>query len=267
MGVAGVAWATFICQGVSCILSVIVVLLRLRKIRDEHEGHQKVPVFSGEIFGKMLKIAIPSTLQQGFVSIGNIIIQSIINSFGSDVIAGYAAAVKLNNMVITTFTMLGNGVSNFAAQNLGAQKIERISQGCKAALKLIFLTCVPVVILYLTCSGSLVQLFMDANSAEAKKVGVEFLHILAPFYFVVSIKLITDGVLRGVGAMKQFMVTTFLDLFLRVILAALFSKEWGSTGIWLAWPVGWTIGTSASIVLYRIVVRGLKRKKMEEVTE
>lgn len=181
MGVAGVAWATFICQGVSCILSVIVVLLRLRKIKDEHEGHQKVQVFSGEIFGKMLKIAIPSTLQQGFVSIGNIIIQSIINSFGSDVIAGYAAAVKLNNMVITTFTMLGNGVSNFAAQNLGAQKIERISQGCKAALKLIFLTCVPVVILYLTCSGSLVQLFMDENSIEAKKVGVEFLHILAPF--------------------------------------------------------------------------------------
>ena len=97
MGVAGVAWATFICQGVSCILSVIVVLLRLRKIKDEHEGHQKVQVFSGEIFGKMLKIAIPSTLQQGFVSIGNIIIQSIINSFGSDVIAGYAAAVKLNS--------------------------------------------------------------------------------------------------------------------------------------------------------------------------
>lgn len=189
MGVAGVAWATFICQGVSCILSVIVVLLRLRKIKDEHEGHQKVQVFSGEIFSKMLKIAIPSTLQQGFVSIGNIIIQSIINSFGSDVIAGYAAAVKLNNMVITTFTMLGNGVSNFAAQNLGAQKIERISQGCKAALKLIFLTCVPVVILYLMCSGSLVQLFMDENSIEAKKVGVEFLHILAPFYFVVSLLL------------------------------------------------------------------------------
>ena len=273
MGVAGVAWATFICQGVSCILSVIVVLLRLRKIKDEHEGHQKVPVFSGEIFGKMLKIAIPSTLQQGFVSIGNIIIQSIINSFGSDVIAGYAAAVKLNNMVITTFTMLGNGVSNFAAQNLGAQKIERISQGCKAALKLIFLTCVPVVILYLTCSGSLVQLFMDANSAEAKKVGVEFLHILAPFYFVVSVKLITDGVPRGVGAMKQFMVTTFLDLFLRVILAALFSREWGSTGIWLAWPVGWTIGTTLSVILYQSTVKKLKsaNKKNEieakEVTE
>ena len=104
-------------------------------------------------------------------------------------------------------------------------------------------------------------------SDGAVGVGVEFLHILAPFYFVVSIKLITDGVLRGVGAMKQFMVTTFLDLFLRVILAALFSREWGSTGIWLAWPVGWTIGTSASMVLYRIVVRGLKRKKMEEVTE
>ena len=273
MGVAGVAWATFICQGVSCILSVIVVLLRLRKIKDEHEGHQKVPVFSGEIFGKMLKIAIPSTLQQGFVSIGNIIIQSIINSFGSDVIAGYAAAVKLNNMVITTFTMLGNGVSNFAAQNLGAQKIERISQGCKAALKLIFLTCVPVVILYLMCSGSLVQLFMDENSIEAKKVGVEFLHILAPFYFVVSVKLITDGVLRGVGAMKQFMVTTFLDLFLRVILAALFSREWGSTGIWLAWPVGWTIGTTLSVILYQSTVKKLKsaNKKNEieakEVTE
>ena len=245
----------------------LALLLRLLKIKDEHEGHQKVSVFSGEIFGKMLKIAIPSTLQQGFVSIGNIIIQSIINSFGSDVIAGYAAAVKLNNMVITTFTMLGNGVSNFAAQNLGAQKIERISQGCKAALKLIFLTCVPVVILYLLCSGSLVQLFMDENSIEAKKVGVEFLHILAPFYFVVSVKLITDGVLRGVGAMKQFMVTTFLDLFLRVILAALFSREWGSTGIWLAWPVGWTIGTTLSVILYRSTVKKLKSANIKNEIE
>lgn len=262
MGVAGVAWATFLCQGVSCILSVIVVLVRLSKIQDTDDEKTKTPVFSTDIFCKMLRIAVPSTLQQGFVSVGNIIIQSIINSFGSDVIAGYSAAVKLNNMVITTFTMLGNGVSNFAAQNLGAKKIERISQGCRAALKLIFVVCIPVVTLYLLCSQNLVQLFLDADSREAWKVGALFLRILAPFYFVVSIKLITDGVLRGVGAMKAFMVTTFSDLFLRVVLAAVFSNIWGSTGIWLAWPVGWAIGTALSVIFYNMVVRKLCKEEV-----
>ena len=102
MGVNGVAWATFICQGVSAVLAIIVVFRRLASVRTEG----KVCVFSGSMLGKIAVIAIPSILQQSFISVGNIIIQSVINGFGASVIAGYAAAVKLNNLVITSFTTL-----------------------------------------------------------------------------------------------------------------------------------------------------------------
>ena len=122
MGVAGVAWATFLCQGVSCVLAMVVVFNRLRKV----EGKEKAPLFSWALLKDIVVIAVPSTLQQSFISLGNIIIQSIINGFGAPVMAGYSAAVKLNNLVITSFTTLGNGISNYTAQNLGARKLPRI---------------------------------------------------------------------------------------------------------------------------------------------
>lgn len=121
-GVDGVAWATFICQGVSCILAVVFVIKRLRGIKTEG----KIKKFSRHILCDVLRIAIPSILQQSFVSVGNIIIQGIINTFGAGIIAGYSAAIKLNNLVITSFNTIGTGMSNYTAQNLGAKKTERI---------------------------------------------------------------------------------------------------------------------------------------------
>lgn len=251
MGVAGVAWATFICQGLSCILSMIVVIRRLAAITHADDGKDgRVPLFSVDIFKKIVAIAVPSTLQQSFVSVGNIFIQGIINGFGSSVMAGYAAAIKLNNMVIMTYTAMGNGMSNFSAQNLGAGMTERIRQGLKAGLKLVFCLSVIIVEVYMLLSRPLVNLFMDSDTNKALDVGVQFLHIVVPFYFVVSVKITCDGVLRGVGAMKQFMASTFSDLILRVSLAFLFSAKWGTIGIWCAWPVGWTIGTVLSVVFY-----------------
>ena len=130
MGVAGVAWATFICQGISCIVSLLVVWGRLNKMPSEGNA----VLFSVKILGKFARVAIPSTLQQSFVSFGNIIIQSVINGFGPGVIAGYSAAVKLNNLVITSFTTSANGISNYTAQNIGAKKYDRIRSGFRAGL-------------------------------------------------------------------------------------------------------------------------------------
>ena len=247
MGVAGVAWATFLCQGVSCVLAVVVVLLRLRKIHTEG----KVRVFSGELLKRFILIAVPSTLQQSFVSIGNIIIQSVINGFGTDVMAGYSAAVKLNNLVITSFTTLGNGISNFAAQNIGAGKMERVKAGFIAGLKLVWLLCAPILLLYFIWGKGLMGFFLDEPTELALSTGVIFLRILSPFYFVVSAKLVADGILRGAGMMKQFMMATFTDLILRVVLAFVLSGPvLGSTGIWCAWPVGWCVATAMSIRFY-----------------
>ena len=247
MGVAGVAWATFLCQGISCVLAVAVVIRRLKQLPSQG----KTVLFSGDLLGRFVVIAIPSVLQQSFISVGNILIQSVINRFGTDIMAGYSASVKLNNLVITSLTTLGNGISNYTAQNIGAGKIDRIRSGFKASLKLVWLLCIPFALLYFTCGSWLLLLFLDNPTATAIKTGIVFLCILAPFYFIVSIKLMADGILRGAGIMNKFMISTFTDLILRVILSIIFSKMFGSVGIWCSWPVGWCCGTAVSVLFYR----------------
>ena len=246
MGVAGVAWATFLCQGVSCVLAVIVVFRRFRTI----ETREKPKLFSLPLLKKIAIVAVPSILQQSFISVGNIIIQSVINTFGASVIAGYSASVKLNNLVITSFTTLGNGISNYTAQNEGADKPVRVCQGFRAGLKLVWMLCVPLTVLYFLAGQYLLYLFLDNPTGTAMQVGIQFLRILAPFYFVVSAKLVSDGILRGAGLMKQFMAATFTDLILRVVLAKVLSIPFGPLGIWCAWPIGWSISTVMSIYFY-----------------
>ena len=258
MGVAGVAWATFLCQGISCVLALVVVFHRFRKIRTEG----KMQIFSWQLFGSFAVVAVPSILQQSFISVGNIVIQSVINGFGPAVMAGYSASVKLNNMVITSLTTLGNGISNFTAQNLGAAKYDRIKAGFRAGLKLVWALCIPLVLLYEFAGKWLVYIFLESPTGAAMDTGVLFLRIVSPFYFVVAAKLVSDGILRGAGMMKKFMIATFTDLVLRVALAEILSRTaLGTTGIWLSWPIGWTIAAILSILFYVTVKWGQKQQR------
>ena len=248
MGVAGVAWATFLCQGVSCVLAVGFVLRRLHKVQTA----EKSAIFDTGILRQFAGVAIPSVLQQSFISVGNIIIQGAINGFGAGVMAGYSAAVKLNNLVITSFTTLANGISNYTAQNLGAKQLDRIRAGFRAGLRLVWIISVPLVALYVFAGRWTLGLFLENPTQTAMDTGVMFLRILAPFYFIASAKLVADGVLRGCEQLGQFMIATFTDLLLRVVLAMVLSKTaLGATGIWCAWPVGWTIAATISLLFYR----------------
>ena len=248
MGVAGVAWATFMCQGVSCVLAVVVVFRRLRKI----EVHEEHVLFSLPLLKDFIVVAVPSIFQQSFVSVGNVIIQSIINSFGPGVMAGYSASVKLNNLVITSFTTLGNGISNYTGQNMGAGKPERVKEGRRAGIKLVWMLSAPIFLLYFFGARLVLRLFMDEPSQLAMDSGIYYLRILSPFYFVISAKLVVDGILRGAKMMREFMTATFLDLIVRVGLAAVLSKTaLGYLGIWCAWPLGWTTALVSSLLLYR----------------
>ena len=142
--------------------------------------------------------------------------------------------------------------SNYTAQNIGAGKRERVRQGLRSGLKMVWLLCVPFCLLYFFAGEALVRFFMDAPTEQALRTGIVFLCILSPFYFVVSAKLAADGVLRGAGMMRQFMTATFTDLILRVMLAILLSRTaLQSTGIWCAWPIGWVIATGMSLLFYR----------------
>lgn len=252
MGVAGVAWATFICQGVSAVAALAVVLKRLHTLKTDG----KAKAFDFSLLKQMSRIAIPSALQQGFISVGNIIIQSFINSYGTSAIAGYTAAIKLHNLTITSFTALGNGMSNFTSQNIGAGKPERVKSGYRAGTIMAAVVAIVFMVLYLTLGKIFIGWFNSDGDEEVLSVGTRFLNIVAPFYVIVAAKLIADGVLRGSDKMIRFMIATFTDLSLRVIFSAVFSTAIKSVNaIWFAWPIGWCIATVLSIIFYIQVQR------------
>ncbi len=254
MGVLGLALATFISQGTACLFSLMVLFFRLRKAEGKTEK-----IFSLPLLRKVALIAVPSIFQQSVISIGNILLQGIINGYGTAVIAGYGASVKLNNLTINTLTTLGNGTSAFTAQNIGAMKLDRVKKGFKVGLWIAFAVSFIFFVPYFFFPSSIVSFFIDNPTHEAVKTGCEYLMILAPFYFVISIKLVSDGVLRGSGAMKYFLIGTFSDLVLRVGGAYILSACFGSVGIWLAWPVGWSIGTALSAFFF---ARGKWKRQM-----
>ena len=257
-GVSGVGWATFLAQGIAGILAVITLLRRVAKLPT---GHGKVMLYSKSMLRRIAKIAVPSILQQSFVSVGNIFIQSLVNSFGSAVIAGYSAAIKLNTFTITSFSTLGNALSSFSAQNIGAAKIDRVRKGFRAGTMLAWIIAVPFFVLFFFFGNEMLRIFMENPTGGAMKAGMAFLKIVSPFYFIISLKLLADGLLRGSSAMIGFMVSTFTDLILRVILAYVFAGIFGSTGIWMSWPVGWSISAIISLLFYRYTWKQLSAER------
>ena len=131
-GVAGVAWATFIAQGISAVLALLTLFSRLRSFA----GEEKQPFFDRGYFTQIFAIAVPSILQQSVLSVGNLFVQDIVNRYGSAVVAGYSGAIKLNIFAINIFMTLGSCLSSYTAQNIGAGKAERIPLGFRTGLKL-----------------------------------------------------------------------------------------------------------------------------------
>ena len=251
-GVAGVAWATFIAQGISAVLALVTLLVRLQKFA----GTESVPLFDRKLFVQILAIAVPSILQQSVLSVGNLFVQDIVNRYGSAVVAGYSGAIKLNTFAINIFMTLGSCLSSYTAQNIGAGKQERIPMGFRTGLKLSELTALPFVVLYFGLSQQMMGLFLNAESSAAIHAGVMFLRIVSPWYFMIVVKLMTDGIIRGSGAMIYFVIATIPDLILRIGFALMLSPRFGSTGIWMAWPFGWIAATVLTIIFYRKVKNG-----------
>lgn len=257
MGVAGVAWATFIAQGIAGLLSVLALLRHLNQLSTEG----KIKLFSFDILKEVSRISVPSVLQQSFVSVGNVFIQKLINGYGSSVVAGYSAAIKLNTFTINSLCTFGNSISSFTAQNLGGKKYHRIREGMRCGTVMAVVTGCIFLVSYLVFKEPLVKLFMEGDgSAAAVEAGTSFLKTVAPFYCFIGIKLVCDGVLRGVGSMKLFMIATFTDLILRVILAFAFSSIWGYQGIWNSWPFGWTAANILSVIFYLYVMKKFDKK-------
>ncbi len=261
MGVAGVAWATFAAQGIAAVLAIFALFRRVRKMEGDGEESR---VFSMEMLGKISIIAVPSILQQCFISVGNLFIQWLINDYGPAAMAGYSSAIKLNTFIVTCIVTMSNGLSSYAAQNIGAAKHDRVVSGFKTSLIISASVAIPVTVLYLTLGAPLVNFFVNNPDGDAVAIGCRFLTIVSPFYVVMSVKLSCDAVLKGAGAVACFVISTFTDLILRVVLAFIFSGTLGlgTDGIWWSWPVGWGISAILSIAFY---ASGLWRKRSVKV--
>ncbi len=246
MRVPGVAWATFLCQSISGIVATVVVLMKVQKM----VGGEKYQIFSGALLKKMLVIAVPSAIQQSFISVGNILVQYVINGFGTACMGGYTAAIKLNNMFVTSVTALGNGMSNYTSQNLGAGKTKRVRQGCRSGLVIGVVMGACFAVIFRVFARPLILAFISDGNLTAVEVGINFLNIVTPFYALLSIKLIVDGVQRGAARMLQFMIATLTDLVLRVVLSFALSPIFGINGVWYSWPIGWVVGIGISICFY-----------------
>ena len=145
MGVAGVAWATLIAQGISVVLSFLVFRREISRFDNGSDGF-----FSKEELGGMIRIALPSILQQSTVSIGMMLVQSVVNSFGFEALAGYSAATRVESLCIVPMSGIGNAMSSYAAQNVGAGKQDRVVQGYRAANCMV-IACAVIICIGLEC--------------------------------------------------------------------------------------------------------------------
>ncbi len=248
MGVAGAAYATLIAQGISAVLSFIVLMYNLSKMPTEN-----FKLFDLRILGSIAYIAIPSTIQQSIVSFGLIFVQSLVNTFGSTVMAGYTAATKVDSIAIMPMIAVGNAMSTFTAQNIGANKLDRIKKGYKAALMLTAIVSITVTLLLFIFGDVLIGAFVDSTSSQAViNVGTNYLRVVSIFYIIMGTMNSTNGILRGAGDIKWFMASTLCNFFTRVAFAYLLAYIFKiPETIWYTIPIGWGVGLIISFTRYK----------------
>ncbi len=244
-GVAGSAWATVIAQA-GAFFTGIIYLNRTHEIVKLNSLRL---VFDRAIFRKSLMIGLPTGLQQTFVSMGMLAVTRIVNGFGTDVIAAYSVAMRLDSLAGMPAMNFGAALSTFVGQNLGANKPERVKQGFMATLRmsgaLALLTSLVVIIF----RQQLMHLFTD--DASVIGIGAEYLVIVSSFYLFFSTMFVIGGVMRGAGdTLIPMFITLFSLWVIRIPAAWILSRYFGVDGIWWSIPVAWFIGMSLSYLYY-----------------
>lgn len=248
MGVAGVAWATLIAQGISAV-AAFLIFFREMKTYDTPEQSR---TFDKREFREMCRIALPSILQQSTVSIGMMLVQSVVNSFGAQMLAGYSAGMRIESICIVPMAAMGNVMSSYTAQNLGARQQERVVKGYHTAYGIVFafglLLCVILEIFY----RPLIAMFLgEEGTVLAMNTGMDYMRFIGFFFSFIGLKMITDGLLRGAGDMKVFTLANMVNLCLRVAVAVTMAPRFGIAFVWYAVPMGWLANYLISFARYR----------------
>ncbi len=245
-GVFGVAVATLIAQGAAAMLSFCLLM---KKLQGYGSG-ERYAFYDKEIAASMVKIAIPSTLQQSIVHMGILLVQSVVNSFGSAALAGYSAGTRIESLSIVPMLAMGNAMSTFTAQNIGAGKMDRVKEGYKMCYITILSTGLALCVMYQFFGGAFVHLFLEDGSGEAYSVGLAYVKFLAFFYSFIGLKATTDGLLRGAGDVAAFTFANLVNLSIRVIVTNVFAPVYGISVAWMAVPMGWAANYLISFSWY-----------------
>ncbi len=247
LGVAGVAWATWIAQGISAILSLLVLCLELKKL-----GARNTKYYDFAELRSMAKIALPSILQQSTVSIGMMLVQSVVNGFGTEALAGFSAAMRVESICIVPMAGIGNALSSYTAQNIGARKQERVVEGYHMSQWMV-VACGAVicVVLELFHKGIILFFLGTEGTAAAVSTGQDYLYFMGWFFCLIGFKMTVDGLLRGAGDMKMFTLANLANLFIRVMIAVWMAPRFGLEMVWYAVPVGWFVNWAVSFSEYR----------------
>ena len=247
LDVAGVAWATLIAQGVSVLGSFTVLRKELKKLEGASDG-----IFEAEELLPMAKIALPSILQQSTVSIGMMLVQSVVNSFGAESLAGFSAGMRIESISIVPMAAVGNAISSYTAQNIGAGQLKRVSKGYVQANKMVIFFGVVICVILELFPTQFITLFLGADGSQvAIATGYGYLVFMGFFFFMIGFKMAADGVLRGAGDMKLFTIANLVNLSIRVIMAMTLAPRFGIAWVWYAVPIGWTANFVISYLEYR----------------
>ncbi|WP_313076046.1 MATE family efflux transporter [Lacrimispora sp.] len=247
LGVRGAAWATFIAQGVSVLLSAVLLYREFKK----YASYLQKP-FDPLALSEMSKVALPSILQQSTVAIGMLLVQSVVNSFGSEVLAGFSSAMRVESLCVVPMAAIGNAMSSYTAQNLGAGKTERVRKGYHAANLYVFLFAISSCIILELFHTPIVRLFLGGGGTElAYETGTGYLRFMGFFFVLIGLKMSTDGLLRGAADMKMFTIANFTNLTIRVVMAVTLAPRFGIAMVWFAVPIGWLVNYIISYFQYR----------------
>lgn len=248
-GVAGAAEATIIAQYVSGIGIALYSLLKCPQLK----GIRKFFHIRRECLKTIADFSIMTCLQQSVMNLGILMVQGLVNSFGTTVMAAFAAAVKIDAFAYNPVQDFGNAFSTFIAQNHGAKKNERIQKGIKGAILTVFVFCIAVSSAVWIFAEPLMKLFIDAKESAVIAEGVRYLHIEGVFYCGIGFLFLLYGLYRALERPGMSLVLTVISLGSRVLLAYTLSSipEVGVTGIWWAIPIGWFLADTTGLLYYK----------------
>lgn len=244
-GVAGTAEATVIAQYVSAAGITVYALVMCPMVRIQKKHCQIRRSCLKEIAG----FSVLTCVQQSVMNLGILLVQGLVNSFGTTVMAAFAAAVKIDSFAYMPVQDFGNAFSTFIAQNYGAGKKERIRTGIKGAILISALFCVAASFGIWIFARQLMLLFMKEGQTAIIAEGIRYLHIEGAFYCGIGCLFLLYGLYRALGKPGMSVVLTVLSLGTRVILAYVLSSvpEFGVAGIWWSVPIGWFLADAVGI--------------------